>query len=103
MMDTSFSDCPGPPDLAYHWTTRKALVFLGALVERGRVGEAAQAVGMSRQSACRPRGRLGEGNPFARAWDPALAQARERRRAQPRVAGKATRLPPESDVFGLGR
>ena len=39
------------PDPSYHWTTLKAGAFLGALAEFGRVGEAARAVGMSRQSA----------------------------------------------------
>lgn len=97
---------PAPDDAArtgpsYHWTTPKARLFLGALVEFGRVGEAARAVGMGRQSAYRLRARLGEASLFARTWDKALAEGRARRRA--RAARKATRLPPESDIFGLGR
>jgi hypothetical protein len=102
-MPTPLSDQPALPDPAYHWTTRKALAFLGALAERGRVSEAAQAVGMSRQSAYRLRGRLGECGTFARAWDQAQAQGREHRRARRRPPRKATPLSPEGDVFGLGR
>ena len=86
------------PDQAYHWTTRKALVFLGALAEFGRVSEAARAVGMSRQSAYRLRARLAGQGPFVRAWDRALAEGRERRRP-----GQATQLSAEDDIFGLGR
>ncbi len=48
------------PDPSYHWTTLKAQVFLGALSDLGRVGDAARAVGMSRQSAYKLRERLGE-------------------------------------------
>ena len=88
------------PDPAYHSTTRKALVFLGALAEFGRVSEAARAVGMSRQSAYRLRTRLAGRGPFGRAWDRALAEGLERRRARSR---KATPLPPEDDIFELGR
>ena len=91
------------PSPAYHWTTEKAQVFLGALADLGRVGEAARVVGMSRQSAYRLRARLGEGGLFAQVWDRALARARETRRAQGHATRKATRLPPESDIFGLGR
>ena len=102
-MPTPRSDKSALPDPAYHWTTRKARVFLGALAERGRVSEAAEAVGMSRQSAYRLRGRLGEGGTFARAWDQAQALGREQRRAQRRPPRKATRLSGEGDIFGLGR
>ena len=102
-MPTTPSDKSALPDPAYHWTTRKALVFLGALAERGRVSEAAQAVGMSRQSAYRLRGRLGEGGTFARAWDQAQALGREQRLARRRPPRKATPLAGEGDVFGLGR
>jgi hypothetical protein len=69
------------PDPAYHWTTYKARVFLGALADLGRVSEAARVAGMSRQSAYRLRERLGEGNVFARAWDGAQAEGRAKRRA----------------------
>ena len=91
------------PDPSYHWTTLKAEVFLGALADLGRVGEAARAVGMGRQSAYRLRQRLGEGSLFARAWDAALAEGGARRRAVGRSRRKATILPPESDIFGLGK
>ena len=91
------------PDPSYHWTTFKARRFLGALADLGRVGEAARAVGMSRQSAYRLRERLGEGTLFARMWDLAQAEGREKRRARPRPPRKATLLPPEGDVFGLGK
>ena len=101
-MPTSPSDKSALPDPAYHWTTRKALAFLGVLAELGRVDEAAEAVGMSRQSAYRLRGRLGEGGAFAQAWDRAQALGREKRRAR-RPSRKATSLAPERDIFGLGR
>jgi hypothetical protein len=91
------------PDPSYHWTTCKARVFLGALGDLGEVAEAARQVGMSRQSAYRLRRRLGEDALFARVWDLAQAAGREKRRARRRAAGKATPLPPESDIFGLGR
>jgi hypothetical protein len=91
------------PDPSYHWTTLKAQVFLGALADLGRVEDAARAVGMSRQSAYRLRARLGEGTLFARMWEQAQAEGRAKRRTRRRSARKATVLPPESDVFGLGR
>ena len=88
-----------PPGRGYHWTTRKALAFLGALAEFGRVGEAARSVGMSRQSAYRLRAKLG--GVFAQGWDKAQAAGSEKRRLRSRC--KATVLPPERDIFGLGR
>jgi hypothetical protein len=91
------------PDPGYHWTTCKAQVFLGALADLGRVGEAARAVGMSRQSAYKLRDPLGAGNLFARAWDEAQAEGRRNRRARRRAARRAGRLGPEGDIFGLGR
>jgi hypothetical protein len=91
------------PDPSYHWTTLKAQVFLGALADLGRVEDAARAVGMSRQSAYRLRARLGEGTLFARMWEQAQAEGRTKRRTRRRAARKATVLPPESDMFGLGR
>ena len=102
-MSTRPPDKSSLPDPSYHWTTRKASVFLGALADLGRVAEAARAVGMSRQSAYRLRERLGEGALFARAWDRAMAEGREKRRTRRRANRKATVLPPESDIFGLGR
>lgn len=100
-MSTPTPDKASLPDPSYHWTTLKARVFLAAMVEFGRVGEAARAVGMGRQSAYRLRARLGEASLFARTWDKALAEGRARRRA--RATRKATRPPPERDIFGLGR
>ena len=91
------------PDPSYHWTTRKAQVFLGALADLGRIAEAARAVGMSRQSAYRLRERLGEDGLFATAWDIAEAEGRARRRARHRRTARKATLPPESDIFGLGR
>jgi len=102
-MSTPASDKSALPDPSYHWTTVKAHVFLGALADLGRVGEAARMVGMSRQSAYRLRERLGEGTLFARAWDQAQAEGIAKRRARRRSRRKATVLPPESDIFGLGR
>ncbi|MEO6389135.1 MAG: hypothetical protein ABIT16_06160 [Croceibacterium sp.] len=90
------------PDPGYHWTTGKMLAFLGALAHFGRVGEAARAVGMGRQSAYRLRARLGESGVFAQAWDKALAEGRGKRRAR-RPGRKATALPTERDIFGLGK
>jgi len=89
-------------DPGYHWTTFKARRFLGALADLGSVAQAARAVGMSRQSAYRLRARLGEGNLFAKVWDRAQADADARRRAR-RRSRKATPLPPQSDIFGLGK
>jgi hypothetical protein len=91
------------PDPSYHWTTLKAQVFLGALADLGRVEDAARMVGMSRQSAYRLRARLGEGSLFARAWDEAQAEGVAKRRARRRSRRKATILPPERDMFGLGK
>jgi hypothetical protein len=102
-MSTSAPAKASLPDPAYHWTTLKARVFLGALADLGRVGEAARMVGMSRQSAYRLRRRLGEGNVFARTWDAAQAEGQAKRRSRRRVRRKATILPPESDIFGLGK
>jgi hypothetical protein len=102
-MSTHRPDKSAHPDPSYHWTTWKAQVFLGALADLGRVSEAARAVGMGRQSAYRLRARLGENGLFARAWDEAQAQGRAKRRTQRNTRRKATALPPESDIFGLGR
>ncbi len=88
------------PEPSYHWTTRKAAVFLSLLAELGRVGDAAHSVGMSRQSAYRLRERLGEDGVFAKLWDRAQAEGRAKRPARRR--GKAT-PPLERDIFGLGK
>ena len=102
-MSTPRIDKSALPAPSYHRTTVKARVFLGALADLGQVAEAARMVGMSRQSAYRLRERLGEDGLFAAAWDRAQAAGREKRRARRRLAAKATVLPPESDIFGLGR
>jgi hypothetical protein len=102
-MSTPRPDKSALPDPSYHWTTVKAQVFLGALASLGRVSEAARVVGMSRQSAYRLRERLGEDSVFARAWDEVEAQGRAKRRERPRATRKATVLPPESDIFGIGK
>jgi hypothetical protein len=47
-MSTPAPDKASLPDPSYHWTTLKTQVFLGALADLGRVGEAARMVGMSR-------------------------------------------------------
>ena len=91
------------PDPSYHWTTVKARVFLRALEDLGRVSEAAAAVGMSRNSAYRLRARLGEDSLFARAWALAEQSGRAGRKARRAPARKVTPVPPESDIFGLGR
>jgi hypothetical protein len=101
-MNTPRPDKSALPDPSYHWTTRKACVFIGALAALGRVGEAASRVGMSRQSAYRLRRRLGEGSVFARAWDTAVEESRGKRRER-RLAAKVTAPPSEGDIFGLGK
>ena len=101
-MSTPRIDKSALPDPSYQWTTYKARVFLGALADLGRVADAARAVGMTRQSAYRLRQRLGEDGVFAQAWDRAQAHGRDNRLALGRAARKATVLPLESDIFGLG-
>lgn len=103
-MSTPRIDKSALPDPSWQWTTRKALVFCGALAEFGMVSRAARAVGMSRQSAYRLRERLGEGGRFARAWDEALKEGREKHRTRDRrhPALKVS-LAPERDVFGIGK
>ena len=86
----------------YRWTTYKALAFIGALAEFGCVAAAARGVGMSRQSAYRLRTRLGEQR-FGRAWDSALAAGRKTRSERRARRLEPERLPPERDIFGLGR
>ncbi len=72
-----------PPDAPqtydeYRWTPHKALAFLQALSECGKVAQAARAVGMTRQSAYRLRRRSAM---VAEGWPLALAAGKERRRA----------------------
>src|SRR5687768_3350643 len=79
----------------YRWTLPKAMAFLEALAECGKVAEAARRVGMSPQSAFRLRGRLA-GTPLERGWDLALGQgiaARRQRQAHARWDSGFGRLP----------
>jgi hypothetical protein len=57
------------------WTEARKAAFLRALEDTLCVSEAARGVGMSRQSAYKLRRRLA-GQPFARAWDRAVADLR---------------------------
>lgn len=61
------------------WTPRKQAAFLGMLAETRCVRRAARAVGMSRETAYRLRGKPGAAS-FAAAWD----------RAMGRVTGRVT-------------
>jgi hypothetical protein len=60
-----------PPRSGPRWTTRKMAEFLRALAATHSVKAAAEAVGMSRQSAYRLRARL-KGLAFDAAWDEAF-------------------------------
>ena len=60
------------------WTPVRQAVFLGILVEARCVTAAAQAVGMSRESAYRLREKPGSES-FAAAWDKVLETPRESR------------------------
>lgn len=91
------------PSLGHGWTTRRAALFIGALADFGMVSRAARSVGMSRQSAYALRARLGEGSRFAQWWDEALHEGAARRQAMRGALGRAPQLPPEQDVFGIGR
>lgn len=65
----------------YRWTDNKALAFLHALAQHGKVAAAARAVGMTGQSAYRLRQRVPA---MAEAWVRAQAIGRARRLAGPR-------------------
>ncbi len=67
----------------YRWTLPKAMAFLEALAECGKVAEAARRVGMSRQSAYRLRARL-EGGPLGEGWDLARRAGVAARHRRPR-------------------
>ena len=54
------------------WTAERQHIFIAALAQTGCIGQAAQAAGMSRESAYRLRLRKGAGS-FAAAWDSILA------------------------------
>ena len=77
--DTLLHFTPAPLDRTRHdgWTPERQRQFITALREMGSVGFAAKAVSMGRVSAYALRKRAGaEG--FARAWDRALHQGRQR-------------------------
>jgi len=67
---------PAPPARQPRWTGAKMAEFLRELAATHSVSAAAQAVGMSRQSAYRLRTRL-RGKAFDRAWDAALVHVFE--------------------------
>jgi hypothetical protein len=72
------SDLPSPPTQPpppKRWTPARQAAFLRALKATQSVSEAADSVGMSRQSAYKLRRRLA-GQPFDRAWDMAVADLR---------------------------
>ena len=69
-----------PPDNS-RWTGPKAMAFLHALAQHGKVAAAARGVGMSRQAAYRLRARAPL---FARYWDDAMEVAQRRRASSKR-------------------
>ena len=72
------------------WTLTKMVAFLRELAASQSVSRAASAVGMGRQSAYKLKRRLA-GQPFAAAWDMAIADSRL---AIPRApAGVPSRCP----------
>ncbi len=68
---------PARPFAEYRWTSRKALAFLDALAQHGKVAAAARAVGMTRQSAYRLKARVPV---VAEGWSRAQAIGRAVRR-----------------------
>lgn len=68
---------PAAPDNS-RWTGPKAMAFLKALAQHGKVARAARSVGMSRQAAYRLRARAPN---FADFWDGALVEAQRRKAA----------------------
>ena len=65
---------PRPPR-GHEWTAARMAAFLDALRATQSVSRAARAVGMGRQSAYKLKQRLA-GQPFAEAWDGAVAELR---------------------------
>ena len=59
----------------HEWTRARIDAFLRELAATGSVSRAARSVGLSRQSAYKLRRRLA-GEPFAAAWDEAVADSR---------------------------
>src|SRR4051812_39493379 len=72
------------------WSPQRQLQFIVALARGATPGEAAAALGMSRQTAYALRRRPGAED-FARAWDEALAFARQVRIARAREAVEAAK------------
>jgi len=92
---------PPRPSAEYRWTNRKALAFLDALAQHGKVAAAARAVGMTRQSAYRLKHRI----PIvAEGWARAQAIGQERRRSQRRGnPPKVSTRPPQGDASGAAK
>ncbi|UIP07725.1 LysR family transcriptional regulator [Erythrobacter sp. SDW2] len=67
---------PAPSPDNTRWTGAKAMAFLKALAQHGKVARAARSVGMSRQAAYRLRARAPN---FADFWDGALVEAARRK------------------------
>ncbi|RHW18888.1 hypothetical protein D1610_01725 [Sphingomonas gilva] len=60
------------------WTPERQRAFIAALSRTGIVARAARAVGMSAKSAYALYNRAPPGGPFARAWNDAIWEGRER-------------------------
>jgi hypothetical protein len=85
------------PAAEYRWTDNKALAFLQARAQHGKVAAAARSVGMTRQSAYRLKRRVPA---MADAWVRAQVIGRARRRAGPH---KAASWAPQGDASGFAR
>lgn len=90
---------PPRPAAEYRWTQSKALAFIEALAQHGKVAAAARAVGMTRQSAYRLRDRVPQ---VAEIWPRAQAAGRARRNLRGKE-GKATLSPAQGDTSGSAR
>ena len=66
---------PKRPPRRHEWTRARMDAFLGELRATQSVSRAARAVGMGRQSAYKLKRRMA-GQPFAEAWDEAVADLR---------------------------
>lgn len=95
-MSHSTSDARSPRSSAqYRWTNRKALAFLDALAQHGKVAAAARSVGMTRQSAYKLRDRVPV---IAEGWARAQALGRARR-----LGLRVTAHSPQGDALGRAR
>jgi molybdenum-dependent DNA-binding transcriptional regulator ModE len=88
---------PPRPAADYRWTDNKALAFLQALAQHGKVAAAARAVGMTRQSAYRLKQRVPA---LTEPWARAQAIGRARRRGP---APKASPCATQGDTSGFAR